>query len=236
MYGCSKDCIPFRLPQISCFTLSLECFSSDSVAPMWGSGPCFSFPKGQFHQVPPRVGPVLLTLPFFSLVPSFYRVLCGSIYLFSLVRYSCPLSADVLAALPCLKVCSWCVCGERCTPCLPPLLSHPPGFYLLIDYQPLTFERLHVAIQVSVVSRKFGIALLTSLPTWQHLVVFRQILCSQFSTASPSKPPQVHHMLALWVLSFFSLFTMQNIAVELRCYISLLIPFFLRKTANFCKY
>ena len=33
MYGCSKDClilISFRLPQISCFTLSLKGFSSDS--------------------------------------------------------------------------------------------------------------------------------------------------------------------------------------------------------------
>ena len=33
MYGCGKDClilIPFRLPQITCFTLSLKCFSSDS--------------------------------------------------------------------------------------------------------------------------------------------------------------------------------------------------------------
>ena len=33
VYGCSKDClipILFRLPQISCFTLSLKCFSSDS--------------------------------------------------------------------------------------------------------------------------------------------------------------------------------------------------------------
>ena len=48
MYGCGKDClilIPFRLPQISCFTLSLKCFSSNSVsAPMWGSDPCFSSP------------------------------------------------------------------------------------------------------------------------------------------------------------------------------------------------
>ena len=33
LYGRGKDClilIPFRLPQISCFTLSLKCFSSDS--------------------------------------------------------------------------------------------------------------------------------------------------------------------------------------------------------------
>ena len=45
VYGCSKDClilIPFRLlPQISYFTLSLKCFSSDSVALLWGSDPCF---------------------------------------------------------------------------------------------------------------------------------------------------------------------------------------------------
>ena len=43
MYGCSKDClilIPFRLPQISCFTLSLKCFSSDSDnCPAVGLGP-----------------------------------------------------------------------------------------------------------------------------------------------------------------------------------------------------
>ena len=32
MYGCGNYLIliPFRLPQISCFTLSLKCFSSDS--------------------------------------------------------------------------------------------------------------------------------------------------------------------------------------------------------------
>ena len=38
MDGFGNDClilIPFRLPQISCFTLSLKCFSSQTVAPMW---------------------------------------------------------------------------------------------------------------------------------------------------------------------------------------------------------
>ena len=30
MYGCGLILIPFRLPQISCFTLSLKCSSSDS--------------------------------------------------------------------------------------------------------------------------------------------------------------------------------------------------------------
>ena len=50
VYDCGKDClilIPFRLPQISCFTLSLNCFSSDSdscLAVGIGSDPCFSSP------------------------------------------------------------------------------------------------------------------------------------------------------------------------------------------------
>ena len=90
--------IPFRLPQISCFTLSLKCFSSDS------------------DNCP---------------VPSSYRVLCGSIYSFPPVRYSCLLSAEVLHALLCLKLYSCCICGERCT-------SHPhtllPSCSLCIIY------------------------------------------------------------------------------------------------------
>ena len=40
----------------------------------------------------------------------------SSIYYRPLVRYSCPLSAGILHALLCLKVYSWCICGERCTP------------------------------------------------------------------------------------------------------------------------
>ena len=100
--GCSKDClilIPFRLTKISCFTLSLKCFSSDSDNfPDVGIGLLLQF----LH--PPRVGPVLLTLLFPPLVPSSYRVLRGSIYSFPLVRYSCLLSAGVLHALRCLKI------------------------------------------------------------------------------------------------------------------------------------
>ena len=68
MYGCSKDClilIPFRLPQISCFTLSLKCFSSDSDScPDVGIRPLLQFPH------PLRARPVLLTRLFFPLVPS----------------------------------------------------------------------------------------------------------------------------------------------------------------------
>ena len=63
MYGCSKDClslIPFRLPQISCFTLSLKCFSSDSDScPSVGIRPLLQFPH------PPRSGSVLTNTPVF---------------------------------------------------------------------------------------------------------------------------------------------------------------------------
>ena len=102
MDGCGKDClilIPFRLPQISCFTPSLTCFPPDSDnCPDVGIESLLQFP----HL--PRAGPILLTLLFFPLVPSSYRVLHGSIYSFPLVRYSCLPSAGVLHALLCLKV------------------------------------------------------------------------------------------------------------------------------------
>ena len=97
MYGCGKDClilIPFRLPQISCFTLSLKWFSSDSDnCPDVGIGPLLQFPH------PPRAGPFLLTLLFFPprsfLLPSFAWVYI----FFSLVRYSCLLSAGVCTSV-----------------------------------------------------------------------------------------------------------------------------------------
>ena len=51
--------IPLRLPQISCYTLSLKCFSSDSDnCSDVGIRPLLQFPH------PPRAGPVLLTLLF----------------------------------------------------------------------------------------------------------------------------------------------------------------------------
>ena len=81
--------------------------------PHAGIGPLPQFPH------PPRAGSVLLTLLFFPLVPSSYKVLCGSTYSFPLVTYSCRLSACVLHVLLCLKAYSWCVCGDRFTPCSP---------------------------------------------------------------------------------------------------------------------
>ena len=72
IYGCGKAClflIPFRLQQINCFTLSLKCFPFDSDnCPDVEIGPLLQFP----HLL--RAGPVLVTLLFFPLVPSSYRV------------------------------------------------------------------------------------------------------------------------------------------------------------------
>ena len=56
------------------------------------------------------------------------------IHSFPLVRYFSLLSACVLHALLCLKVYSWCICGERCTPrpptpppsCSPIIFLHFP--------------------------------------------------------------------------------------------------------------
>ena len=135
MHGCGKDClilILLRLPQVSHFTLSLKCFSSDSDScPHVGIWPLFQIPYLL------RAGPALLALLFFPLVLSSYWVLHGSIYSFALVRYSCLLSAGVLHALLCLKVYSWCICGERWTPrppTPPPSCSH----YLQADSLPLS--------------------------------------------------------------------------------------------------
>ena len=70
VFGCGEDClilIQFKLPQISWFTLSLKCFSSDPDS-------CSHVTIGHLLQFshPPRAGPVLLTLLFFPLVPSSY--------------------------------------------------------------------------------------------------------------------------------------------------------------------
>ena len=85
--------IPFRLSQISCFTHSLKCFSFVlTIAPMWESNPCFSFPpiKGRTHPA---------DSPFYPLLLPSYQVLHDSMYSFPLVRYSCLLPAGVLQSL-----------------------------------------------------------------------------------------------------------------------------------------
>jgi len=120
MYWC-------RLPQISWFILSLNCFSSDpNNYSNVGSGNLLQFSH------PPRAGSDLLTLLFFPLVPSSCWVLRGFIYSFPVVRYSCPLSAGVLQALLCLKMYSWCVQGERCI--APATTTLPSCSSQLFDY------------------------------------------------------------------------------------------------------
>ena len=76
--------------------------------------------------------------PVFPLVPSSYGVFLGSICSFPLGRFSCPLSAVVLHALLHLKLYSWCIHGERCTPCPPTLL--PSYSALEILYQELVWQ------------------------------------------------------------------------------------------------
>ena len=71
--------IPSRLSQISCFTLSLKCFSVPNNAPVWGSNPCFS--PSHTQPPPPGAGPVLLTLIFFPL-PSFVLPNFAWVYVF----------------------------------------------------------------------------------------------------------------------------------------------------------
>ena len=107
MSVCGKDSlilIPFRLPQISSFTLSLKRFSSDSdYCSDVGIGPLLQFPYLL------RAGPVPVTLLFPPLVPSSHQVVRGSLYCFPLVRYSCLLTVGVLRALLCLTVYFWCI-------------------------------------------------------------------------------------------------------------------------------
>ena len=70
MYGCARTLIliPFRLPQISCFTLSLKCFSSDSDnCPNVGIGPCFSLVEGRSSPMnTPLFPPSSFILPSFA--------------------------------------------------------------------------------------------------------------------------------------------------------------------------
>ena len=126
MCGCSKDClifIPFRLPQISCFTLSLQCFSSDwDSCPAVGIRPLLLFP----HLL--RAGPVLLTLLFFPLVPSSYWALRGFFMFFSAgqVLLSTLSWCSVCASVSEVKY-SWCIRGDRGSPRpLSPLPSSSP--------------------------------------------------------------------------------------------------------------
>ena len=96
-----KDCLILILFRLHRSAVSL---SALNVSPLTQTiAPCGDETSAS---VPcrPRSSPVLLTLLFFPLVPSSYRVLHISIYFFPLFKYSRLLSAGVLHAFLCLKV------------------------------------------------------------------------------------------------------------------------------------
>ena len=71
---------------------------------------------------------------------------------FSVVGFSCTLLAGVLHALLFLKVCSWCIHGERCTPCPP---TPPPSCSQLHHLScPYTCRIFSAFPQVSISSVK----------------------------------------------------------------------------------
>ena len=115
--GCHRSALLLSALNISCLT--------QTIAPMCGSDPA-SFPPPTEGRSSPSDTPVFPPSSRMDL----YMCVCvgGSIYSFTLVRSSCPLSAGVLRALLCLKVYSWCIHGERCTPCPP---TPPPSCSLL---------------------------------------------------------------------------------------------------------
>ena len=139
MYGCNKDClilisfilIPFSIPFHSHFhsrsgvsLSSLKCFSSDADScPEAGIGPLLQFP------LPPRAGPVLLTLLFFPPAPFSYRVLRGSINSFH------------WSGTP--------VCSQRCCACT----SVSEGVFLM--YQWSDVLHVHLLLHHLVLSSLF---------------------------------------------------------------------------------
>ena len=117
MYGCGKDClvlIPFKLPQISCFTLSLKRFSSESDnCPDVGTGLLLWFPH------PPKAGPIQSNPPIFPTSSFILLSVAWSYIFFSTGQVLLSTLSWCSAWFLCLKMCSWCIPGDRCTP-------HPP--------------------------------------------------------------------------------------------------------------
>ena len=87
MYGCGKNSlilIPFRLPQISCFTLGLKCCSSDSFAPVWGKCPASVPPSTESRSSPtytvcPSSSFILLSFAWFYIFFSTGQVLLSAL-------------------------------------------------------------------------------------------------------------------------------------------------------------
>ena len=114
--GCHRSAVSFSALNVPPLT--------QTIALIWGSDPCVSSPPAESRSSPTNT-------PIFPPVPSSYwvllgsyRVLLGSIHSFPLFRDSYLFLAGVPHAPLCLKVYSWCIHGERCTPRSPtPLAS-----------------------------------------------------------------------------------------------------------------
>ena len=123
--------IPFKLPQISCFTLSLKCFSSDSDnCPDVGTWPVSVLPPTEGRSSPtntPVFPPSSFILPSFAWFYTFFSA--GQVVLSTLSWCSGCTSAS--------EVYSWCILGDRCTPRSP---TPPPScsiciyFLVLLNY------------------------------------------------------------------------------------------------------
>ena len=148
---------------------------TQTVAPMRGLNPCFSSPTSEGRSSPtntPVFSPSSFILWSF-MQNSLYRIY-GSIYSFWLVQYSCVLWAGVLHALLCLKLYSWYVCGERCTPCPP---TAPPSFsplaHIFLRWLFYTFPSF-IANIISSVRKYWGLRSCLSLSF--QLSWFQQII------------------------------------------------------------
>ena len=141
---------------------SLKCFSSvPNNCPGLGTDPYFS----SLIPLSPQVQ-ILSCSPSSSFFPSSLystEFLHQSIYSFPVLRYSCPPSTDVLQDLPCLKVYSWYILAERCTPCLPtPLPSCSQLSKLIFNVMPsfsvTAYKLIHSSSYFSTLSCTYTVS------------------------------------------------------------------------------
>ena len=131
MYGCSKDClilIPFRLPHISCFTLSRQLPHCGDWTPASVPPPA----KGIFSATNTPVSPPLPAphpVPSSYLLPNFawFYIFFSTGQVLQSALSWCSVCTSVSEAV------FWCIHGERCIPRPPTLLPScfPPCFYVL---------------------------------------------------------------------------------------------------------
>ena len=96
--GCRRSAVSLSALNVSPLT--------QTIAPMWGSDACFSSPSCQ-----PRASPVLLTLLFFLLIPSSYRVLHPNSFVLPSFAWIYIFFSTGQVLLSALSWCSACTSG-----------------------------------------------------------------------------------------------------------------------------